>query len=92
MYIVVVSGFTEISQWQDGPSAVYDAHTHPTLNTHYIFHGDLHVFYPQIQQSVYYRQGDRFDIPAELKHSVDIGQRGCIYMVGSKRPEVQREQ
>ena len=85
-----LTGYTEIFQWQDGPSTAYDPHTHPTHNAHYIFRGDLHVFYPQLQQSVYYRQGDRFDIPAELVHSTNMGQHGCVYMVGSKRPEVHR--
>ena len=82
-----VIGYSEIFQWHDGPSTVYDAHTHPTHNTYYILRGDMHVHYPPHGHSIYYKQGDRFDVIATVLHSVDIGKQGCVFMVGSKQPE-----
>ena len=88
--VVCVAGFTEIYQWHDGPSTVYDAHTHPTDNAYYILRGDMHVNFPSLGHVVHCKQGDRCDIAATLLHSGVVGPQGCVFMVGSRRPELRK--
>ena len=79
-----LAGFTHIFKWTDRPSAVYAAHTHASTNAHYIVRGDMHVFYPQLDRTITYKVGDRFDVPANVVHRATMGPEGCEYMVGEK--------
>ena len=78
------SGFTHIFEWTDRPSAVYSAHTHSSVSAHYIFRGEMRVHYPELDRTITYKAGDRFDVPAKMVHAASIGQQGCAYMVGEK--------
>ena len=81
------AGYTEVIQWQDGPSTQYDVHTHPTDNAYYMLRGDMLVTCPLDASPVRYGQGERFDIAASVPHFATMGPRGCVFMVGSRRPE-----
>ena len=77
-------GFTHIFQWTDRPSAEYPAHTHSSVSAHYLLNGEMRVYYPALEQTVVYRAGDRFDVPAKCVHAATVGAQGCTYMVGEK--------
>ena len=73
-------GFGRVFVWRDGPGAVYPDHTHPGKTAHVVLEGEITI--TSAGQTVTYRQGDRFDVPANQVHRARAGSRGCVYVVG----------
>jgi len=75
-------GFSGIFVHRDSPNAFYPDHTHLGITAHIILDGEITV--TSEGQTVTYKTGERFDVPAGEVHSASIGSEGCRYMIGEK--------
>jgi mannose-6-phosphate isomerase-like protein (cupin superfamily) len=75
-------GFTHTYVWQDGPGVSYPDHTHSVVTAHIILDGEMTVTSQGKTET--YRDGDRFDVPANTVHSARMGPKGCRYLIGEK--------
>lgn len=75
-------GFAVTYVWQDGPGGFYPEHTHSCETAHIILEGEMIVTTQGKTQTL--QPGDRFDIPANTRHSVRMGPQGCRYLIGEK--------
>ena len=75
-------GFSGIFVHRDSPGAIYPDHTHSGLTAHIVLDGEITV--TSEGQTLTYKTGDRFDVPAGEVHSAQIGPNGCLYMIGEK--------
>ncbi|HEX3034470.1 MAG TPA: cupin domain-containing protein [Thermodesulfobacteriota bacterium] len=75
-------GFSYVYIWEDRPNAFYPDHTHPRITAHIILKGEMTVTSEGKTQT--YKEGQRFDVPAETVHSAQIGPLGCRYIIGEK--------
>ncbi len=75
-------GFSGIFVHRDSPDAYYPDHTHTGITAHIVLEGEIIV--TSEGQTLTYKTGDRFDVPAGEVHSAQIGPQGCRYMIGEK--------
>jgi len=73
-------GFQDVYVWEDGPNMSYPDHTHPGVSAHIILEGEMTV--TTNGETVTYKPGDRFDVPAHTVHSAKMGPQGCKYLIG----------
>lgn len=74
--------FSGIYSWTDSPNAFYPDHTHAGITAHIVLKGEITV--TSQGKAITYRNGDRFDVPANTVHSAQAGPDGCTYVVGEK--------
>ena len=75
-------GFQNIRTHTDSPDTVYRSHAHTTTNPHIVLAGHLRLVMDS--GTVLLNPGDRYDIPAGVKHSAEVGADGCTFIVGEK--------
>lgn len=75
-------GFSGIFVHRDSPNSFYPDHTHSGITAHIVLDGDITV--TSEGQTITYKPGERFDVPAGDVHSAKIGPNGCRYMIGEK--------
>lgn len=75
-------GFRRIYVWQDGPSAIYAEHTHPTETAHIILDGEMTLTMNGGMRT--YQPGERCDVPAGAEHCSRMGPQGCRYLIGER--------
>ncbi len=75
-------GFTNVYVWNDGPNIFYPNHTHSKITAHIILKGEMKVIMKNKTEK--YKEGQRFDVPANSAHSAKTGPKGCNYVVGEK--------
>lgn len=65
-------------------NAHYPPHTHAGLTTHLITNGDMALWYPDdpSPEKITFGVGARVDVDAGRVHQVQIGSRGCTYVIG----------
>jgi quercetin dioxygenase-like cupin family protein len=73
-------GFRYVYVWEDEPQADYPDHAHPEKTAHVILEGEMLV--TMEGGTCTYRQGERFDVPANAVHAARVGPRGCKYIIG----------
>ena len=75
-------GFRRVYVWQDGPSAYYPEHTHPTETAHIILDGEMTITTGGVVRI--YKAGERCDVPAGAEHCARTGAKGCRYLIGER--------
>ncbi|KAF2724455.1 hypothetical protein K431DRAFT_281886 [Polychaeton citri CBS 116435] len=77
-------GFGHVFTWTDGPNTYYPPHKHSGVTTHLVLKGSLTMTYPDDGNPVKktFGPGERWDVPANLKHEVWMGGEGCTYVIG----------
>ena len=73
-------GFNHVYVHEDPPGKFYNEHTHGGLTAHIILEGEMCLTTddgPKI-----YKKGDRVDVPANTRHSAQMGPTGCRYVIG----------
>lgn len=77
------SEFKVVYEHQDSAGKIYEEHTHPYDTAVYVTDGDMTVISDDVAQHV--QQNKRFDIPANIPHTVTIGPKGAIYIIGEEK-------
>lgn len=75
-------GFASVYDWQDKPNTTYPPHQHRGKVSMYVVEGDILFNLPD--REVHLKAGDRFDVPVGIEHSANVGQQGCISVVGEE--------
>ena len=75
-------GFLRTYVWTDAPGTFYADHTHDATSAHIILKGEMELIAEGKKHML--REGDRFDVPANVVHSARMGPEGCSYLVGEK--------
>ncbi|PYY22625.1 MAG: cupin domain-containing protein [Acidobacteria bacterium] len=75
-------GFRRVYVWQDGPSAYYPEHTHPTETAHIVLDGEMTLMMDGAMRT--YKTGERCDVPAGAEHCARMGAQGCRYLIGER--------
>ncbi|HUL35090.1 MAG TPA: cupin domain-containing protein [Candidatus Eisenbacteria bacterium] len=75
-------GYAHLYVWEDGPNVDYPEHQHRAESTHIILKGEMTL--TMNGESKTYRNGDRCDLPAGIRHSARIGPQGCRYLIGER--------
>ncbi len=63
----------------------YAVTSHSTDKVLYVIEGSIEVQFPEINQSIVLRVGDRVDILAGTRHAINVGHRGAICAEASIR-------
>lgn len=80
----LISEGYDVFEWTDAPGTVYEMHSHPTDQSHWIVSGRLELSVERIGQFVL-RAGDRDFMPAGTQHSARVvGGENVCYLIGSK--------
>lgn len=74
--------------WINGANHRYAVRTHGYHKVLYVIDGVLDVLFPDSNQQIRLRGGDRIDIPAGVRHGTIIGSSGakCIEASQSRNP------
>jgi len=67
-------------QWDNTPNYRYLVRSHNYHKTLYVVEGSLDVSFPDENTVVRLRVGDRVDIPANVRHAIQVGTSGvrCV--------------
>ncbi len=79
---LVAEGFTDVGVWHDGPDVMYPHHAHPVETAHIILSGSMVIEDERGERVL--SAGDRYDIPANMRHAAHMGPSGCTYVVGER--------
>ena len=63
-------------RWDNGPHAVYAAHSHPYHKVLYCLRGSIRFVLTREGQAIELRPGDRLDLEPETEHSALVGPDG----------------
>lgn len=63
--------------WMNMPNHRYAVRTHNYDKVLYVLDGTVEVTFPDLNQSVRLRVGDRIDIPAGVRHGTIVGRTGA---------------
>lgn len=63
----------------------YAVTSHSTHKVLYVIEGSIELQFPEFNQSVTLRGGDRIDIAAGTRHAIQVGHRGAICAEASIR-------
>jgi len=63
--------------WMNKANYRYAVRTHNYDKVLYVLEGTVEVTFPDLNQSVRLRVGDRIDIPAGVRHGTNIGRTGA---------------
>lgn len=74
--------------WMNTPNHRHAVRSHGYDKVLYIVDGALEVTFPDANQRVRLRTGDRIDIPAGVRHAIIVGRSGakCVEASGDRRP------
>lgn len=77
--------------WQNPPNFVYPVRTHGYVKTLVVLSGSLDVTFPDLNIAYTLIQGDRIDVPAGLRHGVNVGKRGVDCMEANRSERANRK-
>jgi len=75
-------GFADVFEWQDAAGTQYAEHTHTGKVTYMITDGSIIFTSDGISQEI--PAGKRYDVPVGLPHSMKVGPRGWIGIIGEE--------
>lgn len=85
-HLLTTEGY-DVFQWSDPPGMSYASHMHSDDQSHWVVSGSLEIALTAGGTYVL-EAGDRDFMPAGTYHSARVlGEEGCFYLVGSKKPE-----
>lgn len=70
-------------KWQHKANYRYGVRSHGFGKSIYCVEGGIEIFFPDIQQTVSLRPGDRIDIAAGVRHGITIGVYGATCLEGT---------
>ena len=73
-----------VTQWRDEPNTRYEEHAHREPEVRVVLTGSMTIVIGDEAHEL--REGDRFDVEANLTHRALVGPEGCTYLAGAKRP------
>jgi len=79
---LIQEGYVHLYVWEDGPNVDYPEHQHRAESAHIILNGEMNMTLNG--ETKIYRAGERFDLPAGVRHSAKTGPRGCRYLIGER--------
>ncbi len=75
-------GYTKIIFWKDDPHFVNKEHSHPEDVGILVLAGNIEVSTYGITDK--YKEGDFYELKADIDHHSIIGPEGCSYLVAKK--------
>jgi mannose-6-phosphate isomerase-like protein (cupin superfamily) len=75
-------GYAHLYVRDDGPNIDYPEHQHRAESAHIILFGEMSM--TMNGETRTYRAGERFDLPAGIRHSAKTGPEGCRYLIGER--------
>jgi len=75
-------GFADVFEWQDAADKVYVEHAHAGKVTYLVTDGAITFTLQGVDKVV--KAGDRFNVPAHIPHSMQVGPQGWIGIVGEE--------
>ena len=87
-----VAGDISVTEWSNGPGAVYDAHRHGFDKVLLVGDGSIRFTLPELDRAVELMAGERLDLSAGTLHAATVGRSGvtCVeahLAAGSLPPE-----
>ena len=79
---LIEEGFGGIHVQKDKKNVRYPAHGHPFISAHVILEGSMTLAVDG--EIIRLNVGDRYNVPKEVVHVVQIGSEGCTYLIGEK--------
>jgi len=79
---LIQEGYVHLYVWEDGPNVDYPEHQHRAESAHIILNGEMSMTLNG--ETKIYRAGERFDLPAGVRHSAKTGPHGCRYLIGER--------
>lgn len=76
--------------WTNSPNHRYAVRSHGYNKVLYVLDGTLELILPDQNQRVILRAGDRADIPAGVRHGVNVGSGGVQCVEAAQRGLVRR--
>jgi quercetin dioxygenase-like cupin family protein len=67
-------------RWSSGPGEVYAAHAHEHHKVLYVVSGSITFGVPEEGQHIALSAGDRFEVPAGIRHDAVVGAEGVVCM------------
>ena len=79
---LIQEGYVHLYVWEDGPNVDYPDNQHRAESAHIILNGQMSMTLNG--ETKIYRAGERFDLPAGVRHSAKTGPQGCRYLIGER--------
>lgn len=64
-------------QWENTPNSRYAVRSHGYSKIVYVIDGSLEVTFPDSNQLVTLKNGDRIEIPTGIRHGINVGKNGA---------------
>lgn len=80
--LLMREGFSRTFVWQDAPDTDYAEHSHAQESAHIILSGEMTLTVDGKKAT--YREGQRCDVAAGVRHSARMGPKGCRYLIGER--------
>jgi quercetin dioxygenase-like cupin family protein len=73
--------------WENMPNHRYPVRTHGYDKVMYVVEGSVEITFPDFNQRMVLRSGDRIEIPAGIRHGTNIGLSGakCVEAAVARR-------
>jgi len=78
-------GYQRVYLWRDPPGAAQAPHFHTCETVNIVIDGELSLTMGGRTRVLGW--GERVDLPPGLMHEAKSGPKGCVFLIGERRPE-----